>query len=96
VSRVNDTTSFIFALLGFAAGFAACPFGAVLFGKLDDSVGQAVVAYVSLAYVMFFLGKTLTVNATDINTLSLPRCKHLAAVSVTQAAAFLKCRIGIM
>jgi len=37
---VNDTTSFIFALLGFAAGFAVRPLGAVLFGKLGDSVGR--------------------------------------------------------
>jgi len=37
---VNDTTSFIFALLGFAAGFAVRPLGAVLFGKLGDSAGR--------------------------------------------------------
>jgi MFS family permease len=37
---VNETTSFIFALLGFAAGFAVRPLGAVLFGRLGDSTGR--------------------------------------------------------
>src|ERR1044071_8250899 len=37
---VNETTSFIFALLGFAAGFAVRPLGAILFGKLGDSTGR--------------------------------------------------------
>jgi MFS family permease len=37
---VNETTSFIFALLGFAAGFAIRPLGAVFFGRLGDLVGR--------------------------------------------------------
>ncbi len=37
---VNETTSFIFALLGFAAGFAIRPLGAVVFGRLGDLVGR--------------------------------------------------------
>ncbi len=37
---VNETTSFIFALLAFAAGFAVRPFGAVFFGRFGDMVGR--------------------------------------------------------
>ncbi|HEX5126950.1 MAG TPA: MFS transporter, partial [Rhodocyclaceae bacterium] len=37
---VNDTTSFIFALLAFSAGFAVRPFGAIFFGRLGDLIGR--------------------------------------------------------
>jgi MFS family permease len=37
---VNETTSFIFALLGFAAGFAIRPLGALFFGRLGDIAGR--------------------------------------------------------
>jgi MFS family permease len=37
---VNETTSFIFALLAFAAGFAVRPFGAIVFGRLGDLAGR--------------------------------------------------------
>jgi MFS family permease len=37
---VNETTSFIFALLGFGAGFALRPLGAVVFGRLGDMAGR--------------------------------------------------------
>ncbi len=37
---VNPTAAFIFTLLGFAAGFAVRPFGAVVFGRLGDLVGR--------------------------------------------------------
>jgi MFS family permease len=37
---VNETTSFIFALLAFAAGFAVRPFGALIFGRLGDLTGR--------------------------------------------------------
>ena len=39
-SGVNEVTSFIFALLAFAAGFAVRPFGALVFGRLGDLVGR--------------------------------------------------------
>lgn len=39
-SNVNDTAAFIFALLTFSVGFAARPFGALVFGRLGDSAGR--------------------------------------------------------
>jgi len=36
----DPTTSFIFALLAFAAGFIVRPFGALVFGRLGDMVGR--------------------------------------------------------
>jgi Sugar (and other) transporter len=37
---VNETTSFIFALAAFAAGFIVRPFGAIFFGRLGDLIGR--------------------------------------------------------
>ncbi|MDB5648814.1 MAG: transporter [Hyphomicrobiales bacterium] len=39
-SGVNPTAGFIFVLLGFAAGFAVRPFGALFFGRLGDLIGR--------------------------------------------------------
>lgn len=39
-SGVNPTAAFIFTLLSFAAGFAVRPFGALLFGRIGDTVGR--------------------------------------------------------
>jgi MFS family permease len=39
-SGVNPTAAFIFTLLGFAAGFAVRPFGAIVFGRIGDLVGR--------------------------------------------------------
>jgi len=39
-SGVNPTAGFIFTLLGFAAGFAVRPLGAIVFGRLGDLVGR--------------------------------------------------------
>ncbi|MEZ5983717.1 MAG: hypothetical protein R3C54_15565, partial [Parvularculaceae bacterium] len=35
-SAVNETTSFIFALAAFAAGFIVRPLGALVFGRVGD------------------------------------------------------------
>jgi MFS family permease len=39
-SGVNPTAGFIFTLLGFAAGFAVRPFGALFFGRFGDLIGR--------------------------------------------------------
>src|SRR5262245_46662226 len=39
-SGVSETAGFIFVLLGFAAGFAVRPFGAIFFGRLGDLIGR--------------------------------------------------------
>ena len=39
-SNVPPNVGFIFALLAFAAGFAVRPFGALLFGRLGDTIGR--------------------------------------------------------
>jgi len=39
-SNVPPNVGFIFALLAFAAGFAVRPFGALIFGRLGDVLGQ--------------------------------------------------------
>jgi MFS family permease len=39
-SGVNPSAAFIFTLLSFAAGFAVRPFGALVFGRLGDTVGR--------------------------------------------------------
>ncbi|WP_294533989.1 MFS transporter [uncultured Rhodoblastus sp.] len=39
-SNINPTAAYIFALLAFAAGFAARPFGALIFGRLGDLFGR--------------------------------------------------------
>ena len=39
-SGVNPTAAFIFTLLSFAAGFAVRPFGALVFGRIGDTVGR--------------------------------------------------------
>jgi MFS family permease len=39
-SGLNETSSFIFALLAFSAGFAVRPFGALFFGRLGDMIGR--------------------------------------------------------
>ena len=44
----DPTTTFIFALLAFAAGFIVRPFGALVFGRLGDMIGRKSVSYTHL------------------------------------------------
>src|SRR5262244_4661807 len=39
-SNVAPAVGFIFTLLAFAAGFAARPFGALIFGRIGDMLGR--------------------------------------------------------
>jgi MFS family permease len=58
-SGVNPTAAFIFTLLGFAAGFAVRPFGAIVFGRLGDMVGRKytfLVTIVIMGFSTFLVG----------------------------------------
>jgi len=58
-SGVNPTAGFIFTLLGFAAGFAVRPFGAIVFGRLGDLVGRKhtfLVTIVIMGFSTFIVG----------------------------------------
>jgi MFS family permease len=47
-SAVNPTTGFIFALAGFAVGFLVRPLGALVFGRVGDTVGRKTTFLVTL------------------------------------------------
>ena len=58
-SGVDETTGFMFALVAFAAGFIARPFGAAFFGRLGDLVGRKYTFLIT----MFLMGlSTLAVG----------------------------------
>ena len=48
-SAADQTTAFIFALIAFAAGFFARPFGALVFGRIGDVVGRKNTFLVTMA-----------------------------------------------
>jgi MFS family permease len=56
---VNETTSFIFALLAFAAGFFVRPFGAIVFGRIGDLIGRK---YTFLVTILLMGGATVVVG----------------------------------
>ncbi|TFW11475.1 MFS transporter [Massilia arenosa] len=55
----DPTTSFIFALLTFAAGFLVRPFGALVFGRLGDLIGRK---YTFLVTILIMGGSTFIVG----------------------------------
>ena len=55
----DPTTSFIFALLAFAAGFIVRPFGALVFGRLGDMIGRK---YTFLMTILIMGGSTFIVG----------------------------------
>ena len=55
----DPTTSFIFALLTFAAGFLVRPFGALVFGRLGDMIGRK---YTFLVTILIMGGSTFIVG----------------------------------
>ena len=55
----NETTSFIFALLAFAAGFFVRPFGAIVFGRIGDLIGRK---YTFLVTILLMGGATVIVG----------------------------------
>ncbi|BBU30316.1 MFS transporter [Burkholderia sp. THE68] len=58
-SGVNPAAGFIFTLLGFAAGFAVRPFGAIVFGRLGDMIGRK---YTFLATILLMGLSTFVVG----------------------------------
>ncbi|MES2116382.1 MAG: MFS transporter, partial [Pseudomonadota bacterium] len=55
----DPTTTFIFALLAFAAGFIVRPFGALVFGRLGDMIGRK---YTFLITILIMGGSTFIVG----------------------------------
>ena len=55
----DPTTSFIFALLAFAAGFIVRPFGALVFGRLGDMIGRK---YTFLVTILIMGASTFVVG----------------------------------
>ena len=79
-SGVNPTAAFIFTLLGFAAGFAVRPFGALFFGSLGDLVGRK---------YTFLVTMTLMGIATFVVGL-LP---GYASIGIAAPVLFIACRL---
>ena len=79
-SGVNPTAAFIFTLLGFAAGFAVRPFGALFFGSLGDLIGRK---------YTFLVTMTLMGVATFVVGL-LP---SYAAIGIAAPVLFIACRL---
>jgi MFS family permease len=79
-SGVNPTAAFIFTLLGFAAGFAVRPFGALFFGSLGDLIGRK---------YTFLVTMTLMGIATFVVGL-LP---GYASIGIAAPVLFIACRL---
>jgi MFS family permease len=79
-SGVNPTAAFIFTLLGFAAGFAVRPFGALLFGRFGDLVGRK---YTFL----------VTMTVMGIATFVVGIIPSYAAIGIAAPIAFVACRL---
>jgi MFS family permease len=58
-SHINPSTGFIFALLGFAAGFILRPFGGAFFGRLGDLFGRK---YTFILTIILMGGATFSIG----------------------------------
>src|SRR5471030_2834516 len=79
-SGVNPTAGFIFTLLGFAAGFAVRPFGALFFGSLGDLIGRK---YTFL----------VTMTLMGISTFVVGLLPSYAAIGFAAPVLFIACRL---
>ena len=76
----DPTANFIFTLMGFAAGFAVRPFGALVFGRLGDLIGRK---------YTFLVTMTLMGLATFVVGL-LP---GTASIGLLAPVGFITCRL---
>jgi MFS family permease len=84
-SGLNETSSFIFALLAFAAGFAVRPFGALVFGRLGDLIGRK---YTFLVTIMIMgLSTSLVGFLPDYATIGLAAPVILIGLRLLQGLA---------
>jgi MFS family permease len=79
-SGVNPTAGFIFTLLGFAAGFAVRPFGALFFGRLGDLIGRK---YTFL----------VTMTVMGIATFVVGLLPGYASIGILAPIGFIICRL---
>jgi MFS family permease len=79
-SGVNPTAAFIFTLLGFAAGFAVRPFGALLFGRFGDLIGRK---YTFL----------ITMTVMGVATFLVGVIPNYASIGIVAPVAFVACRL---
>jgi len=79
-SGVNPTAGFIFTLLGFAAGFAVRPFGALVFGSLGDLIGRK---YTFL----------VTMTLMGLSTFLVGLLPGYAAIGISAPVLFIVCRL---
>jgi MFS family permease len=79
-SGVNPTAAFIFTLLGFAAGFAVRPFGALVFGSLGDLIGRK---YTFL----------VTMTLMGISTFAVGLLPSYASIGLAAPVVFIACRL---
>ena len=79
-SGVNPTAGFIFTLLGFAAGFAVRPFGALFFGSLGDLIGRK---YTFL----------VTMTLMGIATFVVGILPSYASIGIAAPILFIACRL---
>jgi MFS family permease len=79
-SGVNPTAAFIFTLLGFAAGFAVRPFGAIVFGHFGDLIGRK---YTFL----------ITMTVMGLATFTVGLIPTYAAIGIIAPIAFIALRL---
>ena len=79
-SGVNPTAAFIFTLLGFAAGFAVRPFGALFFGRLGDLIGRK---YTFL----------VTMTVMGLATFVVGLLPSYASIGIAAPVLFITCRL---
>ena len=81
----NETTSFIFALLAFAAGFFVRPFGAIVFGRIGDLIGRK---YTFLVTILLMGGATVVVGVLpNYNSIGIAAPIILITMRILQGLA---------